>query len=491
MVGLGAVAKVAFDQWQLHRYTAVAERERREQSLQRQLSQRKRHDETPFGVRALESRVEIEGVWVSRSNTPEGSSRRTSAAAASLRRSQDIDLEKQAQPALRQSRSRSGSRSTKAAGSSRDRAASAERISGLSLTSRDASPDAMVTKPARSRYPPCSYAKFSTHPYASRRPSIQISQGDLEAASLDAIRRASFSHEEGSSESDKTMESAYEEEPISCAAPALLTQSIPRPRQDSIDFDMMNNHRQSQAAETGQLTPRIRRSSKRDNDSTTSLQGMGQQPEYFNSNGMAVATSSAGSSPGNPFSTPKIDALPPAVRRSSMPDVTPFAQFCQTAPSSIRPASQLGPSATRRRSETAASSYASQPSTPTLQNLALNPGPATQLPAPALPMRAILRPEPTSKPTLPQQPKRPSFESVPKSEVIRGRGSGFEILKTGSLNPALPSEGTGERRRSAPPVSLRNAYRSRSSSTGSSSGRKLQKKRKPSIDSPASSDSGQ
>lgn len=36
-------------------------------------------DDIPFGIRALESGIEVEGVWISRSNTPEISTRETSA----------------------------------------------------------------------------------------------------------------------------------------------------------------------------------------------------------------------------------------------------------------------------------------------------------------------------------------------------------------------------------------------------------------------------
>ena len=32
-------------------------------------------DDIPFGVRAIESGIEVDGVWISRSNTPVGSSR--------------------------------------------------------------------------------------------------------------------------------------------------------------------------------------------------------------------------------------------------------------------------------------------------------------------------------------------------------------------------------------------------------------------------------
>ncbi|TKA69012.1 hypothetical protein B0A55_09138 [Friedmanniomyces simplex] len=456
---LGA-SKLVYTHWRLRKYTAVAEKEKKEQAIQRQMSQRRRLDEVPFGIRALESGIETEGVWVSRPNTPEGHSRESSAGSLALkqypRSNEEVDIEKQIPRIPPKARSRSPAIPGTRLSAHFGRAVSEERVT-TSHASRDSSPNAAIIKGARSRHPPLSFAKYSNTPYAHRYSSTQTSLESLEAAqraSVEAIRWASTSIQlDSPSNSTDSSHSSHDLEPISASAPRLFTQPTPRPRprQQSVDFDLMQTHRLSQAAETGQLTPRVRRPGQSRDSSVASIPAS-QRGDYFGDRHRYPYTpSSGGSSPTNPFSTPKIDALPAAVRRSSMPDVTPFAQFCQTAPSSPRPGSQ----------DTIGSIYRilSYISTGT-------------------------RPE--SKPV---ETKRISFEKR-ASTVVRGHGTGFEILAPGSLNPALPvDEHPMQRQRAPPPISLHNSYRSRSrsSSAGSGPGRRLQKKRRQSFDSTGSS----
>ena len=66
--------KLTYNKWRLRKYTAVAETKaafRREMqhttSIKRGRSQRQ---QIPFGVRALESGIEVDGVWISGTNTP-------------------------------------------------------------------------------------------------------------------------------------------------------------------------------------------------------------------------------------------------------------------------------------------------------------------------------------------------------------------------------------------------------------------------------------
>lgn len=66
--------KLTYNKWRLRKYTAVAEKKtalRREMqhatSVKRGRSQRQ---QIPFGIRALESGIEVDGVWISGSNTP-------------------------------------------------------------------------------------------------------------------------------------------------------------------------------------------------------------------------------------------------------------------------------------------------------------------------------------------------------------------------------------------------------------------------------------
>ena len=474
--------KLAYSHWRLRKYTAVAERERKEQAMHRQMSQRRRtmgghgSNDVPFGIRAIESGIEVEGVWISRSNTPELTSKNTSAGSSMWehvpRRNLDPDLERQDLP---RGRNRTMSNPTTAIArpdrTSFERAVSAEKLP--STTSTNSSPDPVIAKPPRSRHPPLSYTRYSCNPYLIRYPSTTST---LEG--LDAIHKASTSiHGDGgngsSDSSNPSSDSTDDSGPISASAPALLTgQARPRTRhQSSGDLEMLNSHRKSQAAETGQLTPRGRRqgqsysvdfsayvSSARDSRSV-------ERSDYFSTQSKMPSPTSGNSSPTNPFSTPKLNALPAAVRRSSMPDVTPFAEFCKRASHDPRPESL--------RSQSRDSAQSVLPKSD-------NQSPCNSAPSsPIIPAS-----EGAAEMKLPH-PKRISFEKR-ASQVIRGHGTGFEILKPGSLKPPMPKEHPMERQRAAPPISLENSTRTRSNSMESR--RKLQKKRRPSLDSTTSSD---
>ncbi|KAK3113628.1 hypothetical protein LTR53_008896 [Teratosphaeriaceae sp. CCFEE 6253] len=483
LVVLAGALKLLYTHWRLRKYTVVAEKERKEQTLQRQMSQRRRHDEIPFGIRALESGIETEGVWVSRPNTPEQHSRGSSVGSLSLKQyrpgSEGADVEKQMLPgAVR----RAGSVSLALSSNPPDLGFDGRRPADQSRyrTSRDSSPDAAITKPPRARHPPLSYAKYSNTPYAHRYSSTQTSLESLQAAqqaSMEAIRRASTSiHLDSRSNSEDSSHSGNDAEPISAAAPRLLSQAVPRPRQQSVDFELMQTHRLSQAAEMGQLTPRVRRPGQSRDSSVASIPASIEHVDYFaRRSRVAGQLSSGGSSPTNPFSTPKIDALPAAVRRSSMPDVTPFAQFCQTAPQASRPVSQGTVSSSRRSTE------APEVYTPIFSSVV-----GLQYGLASTPTPASLPAGNGKQKQSQSEPKRSPFEKRP-SAVVRGHGTGFEILKPGSFPQPRPDEEETplqRQRAAAPPISLHNAYRPRSSSAGSGpAGRRLQKKRRPSVDS--------
>lgn len=79
-------------------------------------------DDIPFGVRAIESGIEIDGVWISRSNTPVGSSRASIISENRLPRSFNNSALELPQMSY------ASSRGSSAAPSSFDRAVSAERL---------------------------------------------------------------------------------------------------------------------------------------------------------------------------------------------------------------------------------------------------------------------------------------------------------------------------------------------------------------------------
>lgn len=71
MIGLGCL-KLVYNHWRLRKYTTIAATTAAQpQDMQQTTPPRRRGDPgVPFGVRALESGIEVDGVWHSRSNTP-------------------------------------------------------------------------------------------------------------------------------------------------------------------------------------------------------------------------------------------------------------------------------------------------------------------------------------------------------------------------------------------------------------------------------------
>lgn len=453
-----------------------------------------RADEVPFGIRALERGVEVEGVWVSRENIPEPSIHKGSTGSSIWdfmpKKVAEGDLEKQEPQQeqehierLRNSHAGSDSNiSTAQPKTSRSSCAIPNRNRLSDPTNGTTKQKLPASERNKSRHPPPSFARYTgNHSLYRQTASVQTFEG------IEAVYRASTypnlqaSHGGSSSESysqSSSGESSSDSGPITSAAPKLLNQSRQvRPRHRSVDFELLNSHRVSQAAETGQLTPRTRKPThSMDYTGYASDAVTSSDPEdsgYLGARPASKATSTP-SSPRHKPSPPEVAALPAAVRRSSIPVVTPFAQFVQTAPSLPRPASLPSLEEVQKKRANGDSPTMSAANSP---NTASKPTPPAESPAKAIS-------DHTAAGAI-----RPSFEKERRfSQVVRGHGTGFEILKPGSLKPVLPpvSPPPEKQHYSLPPISLQKyRTRSRSSSVGST-GRKLQKKRRPSIESQAS-----
>jgi hypothetical protein len=424
---------------------------------------------------------------VSRGNTPEPSIRNESrassiwdfmpkkAAVHDVEKQEHVQQEEGKLPALKPGHgsldsSKSVARPTS---SSSQPSVSADNLPKASAT-RDGTSKPNLTKPVRSRHPPPSFAKYSGNPSLHRQSSaVRTFEG------IEAVYRASTylnpdaRHGGSSSESytqSSSGDSSSESGPISSAAPRLLTQKPQaRSRHHSVDFELLNSHRQSQAAETGQLTPKIREPTSSVDLSGYTGNGIASSSSkdlgYFSLKPDAKTTSTPPSPRDNP-SPPKVDALPAAVRRSSIPDVTPFAQFVQTAPAMPRPGSvPFAVAELERKSGTPLPKHSVQSppmaSTTSAPPAAMKNGSTEQAAAGAV---------------------RPSFEKERRGsqQVLRGHGTGFEILQPGSLPAMAPAMSPPpEKYQAVPPVSLQKYARSRSrSSSRGSTGRKLQKKKR-------------
>jgi hypothetical protein len=489
---LGCI-KLAHAHWTLRQLTRMATQEvQEEQPIHRPMTYRAHHskrytDDVPFGIRAIEKGVEVEGVWISRDNTPELDSKDVSPVSSIYTTAStkpfDIDIEKEVvtpeyspptlsylTPAL-----------SYPAPVYRPAYQSVQSITPVELppsreSSRDSSPEPIIP-PARPRkYPPLSYAKYGCNPYL-----VRYSMPARTLEGLEAIHKASTSiygeeSTEGSYSSHTSSNSTGDIPSISSSAPNLFT-SQPRGRtrhQSSYDLELLDQNRLSQAAEMGQLAPRGRKQGHSQSlDWNNSRPGTSPyaSPQRYELSAsrpkLATSTSDTGTA-ANPVTTTTLSFLPPAVRRTSLPDVTPFAEFCKRAPPQV-----VGPESVRSRSRDSALSTAA---TSPVDSVTSSP----IIPASVGAAELRLPPPP------PPPPKRTSFEKR-ASQVVRGHGTGFEILRPGSLNPTLPNEHATRRQSAAPVSPMDSSGRRRSESEFGR--KKLQKKRRPSDVSSSSANS--
>jgi hypothetical protein len=120
------LCKLYHDQRKIRNYTKVEKGKQAQiltptpEMLEAQREETKK--EIPFGIRAIESGIEIDGVWISRSNTPVGSSR------SSMTGVQFPKSYNSSQPDLHQTMIPGSSRNSSRAPSSFDVAVNAERV---------------------------------------------------------------------------------------------------------------------------------------------------------------------------------------------------------------------------------------------------------------------------------------------------------------------------------------------------------------------------
>lgn len=428
-------------------------------------SARQPEDEVPFGVRAIERGVEVKGVYISHSSTSDLIDRDVSTS-SSLPHTElrSVDLEKQdSRPAssgwpLSRSPLENGL-STMPVGK---RDASAPATATRSLHSgRDSSTSTTRAKRSRSRHPPSSYTRF-TREQPPR--SSSVSTFDRLQATHDASMRPSLYTCTDSDETSPNGSDLSGNDVCQIVAPVPMFLSgqatqYTQPSRSNSDFDLLDSHRISQAAETGQLAPRSRNQKPNISGETLTLN--------TSSTALADYLGAQGRLPSavKPPSPPKPDALRPDLYRSSALEAQPFSQFCQTAPRPDLKHSQfVGPNSVPESTSVLPSSasehemYTSAPSSP------------------------LLQPEPT--PPKAAEVKQTSFERV-GVQVWRGHGSGFEVLKPGSFQlpeASEPDQPTG------PPVSLHNVSERRRSFSSTDSRKKLQKKRRSSGNSRESSE---
>ncbi|THW45422.1 hypothetical protein D6C90_04443 [Aureobasidium pullulans] len=207
----------------------------------------------PFGIRAIESGIEVDGVWISRNNTPAGSIREPSSSSLSAYKPIPQQSRQGSMTDVAMTLTNNGSM----ASSSREpsQTLSMDRsISGGSIGSQPPSSPEPVASASR-RYPPHSYQRYegssSKHFRNAHTLETRVPTG------MPADPAKIVSHHSSSSGSSRGGSSGSNELPAS-----YLDFARPPPVHSSGNpafDDALQTHRMSQVAETGRLVPRSRR----------------------------------------------------------------------------------------------------------------------------------------------------------------------------------------------------------------------------------------
>ncbi|KAF9740579.1 hypothetical protein PMIN01_00118 [Paraphaeosphaeria minitans] len=244
--------KLQYDRYRIKKYTAVEKGKQAAPTPEMLEAQREEtKDDVPFGIRAIESGIEIDGVWISRSNTPIGSSR------SSMTDFKQPRSYNSSQPELPQALLSSNSSSK--APSSFDMAVGAERVP---------TNESRSTSPGRGR-PPVSMNRYSQHVTRtlnaleggpSSGPSSFLTHLPARREPISDQPSSGSSHENSGKSSRRTSdESEYPDgRPYEPAYINPKQHSHYMPVDPRTDLDLLQSHRMSHVAETGQLTPRPR-----------------------------------------------------------------------------------------------------------------------------------------------------------------------------------------------------------------------------------------
>ncbi|KAI4235835.1 MAG: hypothetical protein LQ349_002900 [Xanthoria aureola] len=287
------VLKVAHNHWKLRKYVSLAKSRaaQRENGLERAPSagRRRKGNDIPFGVRAIESGIEVDGVWISRSNTPANSSPGSPALsttkdiptpvhpvpasdrASTVSSMSRLEIPQAAHGHPRPSPARSSNSSyTRVSGNPFDRSISSER----SPSRLSAYTDYAANSAHRPTYQPrrASHLRYSNSHAVDNAQALASLEGrnlasksgsksSQESAEYDLSgQRASEDSWSGSSRESNRHRAGQSQDPRSAANGPLQPAAVrpPNARYRSSHLDSLASHRESHAAETGQLFPRLR-----------------------------------------------------------------------------------------------------------------------------------------------------------------------------------------------------------------------------------------
>ncbi|KAH7388674.1 hypothetical protein BKA66DRAFT_415043 [Pyrenochaeta sp. MPI-SDFR-AT-0127] len=209
-------------------------------------------DEIPFGIRAIQSGIEVDGVWISRSNTPVASSRASIVSEKLPRSYNNSQLE------LPQSAMHGSSRNSSRAPSSFDRAVSAERVP---------TNDSRSSSPGRGRASNAPRCSNCNHNVPSNSKALQSLESPRSAPISGPPSPRHAVHGESSQSSNKSSRRTSDESDYMAIqhdvrayeTAYIRPASLQTPIDPRTDLDLLQTHRLSHVAETGQLTPRVRK----------------------------------------------------------------------------------------------------------------------------------------------------------------------------------------------------------------------------------------
>ncbi|KAF2833127.1 hypothetical protein CC86DRAFT_389487 [Ophiobolus disseminans] len=208
-------------------------------------------DEIPFGIRAIQSGLEVDGVWISRTNTPVGSSR-NSIMSGKFPQSQNASQLELPQAVYGSSRN-----SSRAPSSAFDRAVSAERIPN---GSRSSSPGRGQSAAAPVRCGNCNH-NIPHNPSALKAlesPRSGPPSGPPSPPNGTRYQSGYTSKQSSSRNSDESDYMAIQQD-VRSYENAYIRPASNAPVDPRTDLDALQTHRMSHVAETGQLTPRVRK----------------------------------------------------------------------------------------------------------------------------------------------------------------------------------------------------------------------------------------
>ncbi|KAL8766342.1 MAG: hypothetical protein Q9209_006869 [Squamulea sp. 1 TL-2023] len=337
LVLLAGMLKVAHNHWKLRKYTRLAKTRaaQRENGIEHAptVGRRKKGNDVPFGVRAIESGIEVDGVWISRSNTPGNSipgspalsaTKETptpvhtvpaSDRASSVSSMSRLEIPQVAHGHPRPSPARSSNSGySRVSGNPFDRSIASDR----SPSRLSAYNDHTVNGVHRPTYQPrrASHLRYSNSHATDNAEALASLEGrqltsktgsksSQESAEYEIPgQRASDDSWSGSSGESNRHGAGHSRESRLAVNNLIQPTAVKAPyaRYRSSDLDSLASHRESHAAETGQLFPRVRV-----NDTAGEWRAVQEPAEHRNflSEGSTLPTRVR----SDPFATPQATPL--------------------------------------------------------------------------------------------------------------------------------------------------------------------------------------